>query len=363
MRYPSGLYCYIFVASSSFPPVAFLRRSKWGATARSLTVNMHATIDRTGLPAETKLGIQLRGTDDGVLVIDMLSAGGLAEQIGELQNGDRILAINGNDVVGIPRNVIVGWLYEHDKTVVHYERDGPASTPSPPKMTMKERLKARAHRDSVNRGLPTGPVPSNTLGSRKTSLKTRLQSRRIEAEGKPEPASPPRAEPNFTTPPESPNGLNTSLPVSPSVIILGSSQTVEGIGAVHVIQVRRSSFLSNFRCFFFRSLFVRKKSRCTKFSKSDRKKKKTRSGCGARWIRFGPFLSFLGSLLCSTSQPSSHDFQRSALTWGNIDSLLLLPPSPPSCRLPLRLHPSHPKSCRGIDPRRLKARGWCCRRV
>ena len=251
-------------------------------------MNMHATIDRTGLPAETKLGIQLRGTDDGVLVIDMLSAGGLAEQIGELQNGDRILAINGNDVVGIPRNVIVGWLYEHDKTVVHYERDGPASTPSPPKMTMKERLKARAHRDSVNRGLPTGPVPSNTLGSRKTSLKTRLQSRRIEAEGKPEPASPPRAEPNFTTPPESPNGLNTSLPVSPSVIILGSSQTVEGIGAVHVIQVRRSSFLSNFRCFFFSKSFRTEKAVAQNSQKVIGKKRKRAAGVVLVGYALGP---------------------------------------------------------------------------
>lgn len=203
---------------------------------------MRTIIDRSGLPADTKLGVQLRGNDDGMLVIDMVVAGGLAEQYGELENGDRILAINGNDVVGIPRNVIVGWLYENDQTAIDYERDAPTEATPAPKLTMKERLKARAARHTMKRGLPAGDVAKGDVGSRKTSLKTRLESRRQEAEGAPK--SEPVAEKTAlveiepVTPPDSPNFNNSVLQsVSPSVIILGSPQAVEGLGAVHVIQL------------------------------------------------------------------------------------------------------------------------------
>jgi hypothetical protein len=214
----------------------------WMAALDGMTL-MIAVIDRVGLPLDTKLGIKLRGTDNGSgLVIDMVVPGGLTEQLGQLQDGDRIISINDQEVVGVERNVIVGWLYEEERTTVVFERDPLALTPPPPKLTMKERLAARAAAAALK--VPgTMDLRRDDGPARETSLKARLVDRRMKAQGH----SPTFSEQSdmSPSPPVSEAASPVSFiasprrsPVSSQVIVLGGTQTVEGMGAVHVVQVR-----------------------------------------------------------------------------------------------------------------------------
>ena len=50
--------------------------ARW-QSATGTVEKMIALIDRTGLPLDTKLGIQLRGAGNGALVIDTVIPGGL----------------------------------------------------------------------------------------------------------------------------------------------------------------------------------------------------------------------------------------------------------------------------------------------